>query len=59
MPRPGFSPALSTSAAALPSGNARFCSTISERRSGTENNTPSTPPRPAIASTHEYLKSFQ
>ena len=27
---------------------------ISERRSGTENSTPSRPPRPAIASTHQY-----
>jgi hypothetical protein len=55
----GFSPARSTSAAALPSGNAICWSTISERRSGTENNTPNNPPRPAIAHTHQYLKSGQ
>lgn len=53
MPGPGFSPALSTSAAALPSGNGSGSSTIIERRSGTENSTPSRPPRPAMASTHE------
>jgi len=58
-PGPGFSPALSTSAAALPSGNGSGSSTIIERRSGTENNTPSKPPKPAIASTHEYRKSCQ
>ena len=50
-PWPGFSPVLSTSAAALPSGKASCCSTISARRSGTEKNTPRMPPRPAIAST--------
>jgi hypothetical protein len=32
---------------------------MSERRSGTENSTPSSPPRPAIASTHVYRKSTQ
>jgi len=52
-PGPGFSPALSTSAAALPSGNGSGFSTIIVRRSGTENSTPSRPPRPAIASTQE------
>ena len=59
MPCDGFSPAFSTSAAAWPSGKASFCSTISARRSGTENSTPKMPPRPAMASTHEYLKSCQ
>ncbi|KAG0737889.1 hypothetical protein G6F24_017776 [Rhizopus arrhizus] len=58
-PGPGFSPALSTSAAALPSGNGSGSSTIIERRSGTENSTPSRPPRPAMPSTHQYLKSGQ
>ncbi len=58
-PREGFSPAFSTSAAALPSGKASCWSTIRERRSGTENSTPSMPPRPEIASTHQKLKSFQ
>ena len=56
-PCAGFSPAFSTSAAALPSGNASFWSTISARRSGTEKNTPRMPPRPAIASTQMYWKS--
>ncbi len=59
MPCDGFSPVRSTSAAALPSGNVSCWSTMSERRNGTENNTPSTPPRPDIASTHQKLKSFQ
>ena len=58
-PCAGFSPVLSTSAAALPSGNASPWSTISARRSGTEKNTPRMPPRPAIASTHMYRKSCQ
>ena len=49
----GLSPARSTSAAALPSGKGSGFSTIIVRRSGTENSTPSNPPRPAIASTHE------
>ncbi|KAF5290160.1 hypothetical protein FQR65_LT20696 [Abscondita terminalis] len=48
---------LSTSAAALPSGNGNGSSMIIERRSGTENNKPSKPPSPAMPSTHQYLKS--
>ena len=52
-PRPGSSPTFSTSAVATPSGNCRPWSRISVRRSGTENSTPSRPPRPAIASTHQ------
>jgi len=58
-PGPGFSPAFSTSAAALPSGNGSGSSTIMVRRSGTENSTPSRPPRPAIASTQEYWNVSQ
>ncbi|MNC88170.1 hypothetical protein D3C83_39600 [compost metagenome] len=50
-PGPGLSPALRTSAAALPSGKGNGFSTIMVRRSGTENSTPSRPPRPAMAST--------
>ena len=50
---------MSTSAAATPSGNLRPCSTISERRNGTEKKTPRMPPRPAIASTQAYRKSVQ
>ena len=58
-PGPGFSPAFSTSAAALPSGNGSGSSTIMVRRKGTENSTPRRPPRPAIASTQEYSKLSQ
>ena len=43
----------------LPSGNGSGSSTIMVRRSGTENSTPSRPPRPAMASTQEYWKSCQ
>ena len=52
-PTPGFAPTFSTAAAAIPSGKRSFCSMISVRRSGTENKTPSRPPRPTMANVHQ------
>ena len=52
-PMPGLAPTFSTSAAATPSGNCSFCSMISVRRKGTENSTPSSPPKPTMAKVHQ------
>ncbi len=47
------SPARRTSAVATPSGYCNLASTISARRNGTVNNTPITPPIPAIFATSQ------
>ena len=58
-PWAGLAPAFRTSAAACPSGKLICCSTTRERRSGTEKRSPKSPPRPAIASTHQKSNSCQ
>ncbi len=53
MPEVSLRPVSSTLAVATPSGNCSLVSTISERRSGIVNSTPSSPPNPAMSATQK------